>query len=735
MMENCYEKFDLIPMTEVYYNEDTMYGVYKFSTNDKIEYGERTSFDKFLVGTVAGIMQRLIIGNSYTCTAEEEFNKKYDKWQYKPKEIIANRPTTSESKLNFLKCILTERQAIKLFEVYPNIVEMVIEGVKIDLSKVSGVKEKTFSKIKEKILDTYVLSDIISTLSPYGVTTNMIKKLIEVYPNSSILKQELDRNPYILTKVKGLGFKRVDVMAIKLNPNMRRSEFRVRAFIDFSLKEIGNNQGHSRIPLLELDNMVKENIGDCLDLYRSIIQKEMKLSNQLYIKREEVGLKLYYKRELDIFNKLKNLNEATSSFPRLTNIDKDAAIKSFKNDRGYDLTTEQISILDKFNSDNIILLTGKSGAGKSSSLDLIIRATKHLKVSMAAPSAKAARRMVELTNKEAYTIHKLLGFNGKSFEFDKSCPLNSDVVIVDEASMINSSLFLSLIDAIPYGAKLIVVFDDGQLPPIGVGNVASDLMSSDFAHIKLTKVHRQAEESGILSDGNLIREGINPIKSPKSSMIRGELKDMYYIFKNDKNEIFKLTINYFMKAIKSLPIEEVVICVPRKANSINCTATFNDRIQELLLGNEQKFIQKGNKVFKLGAKVIQRVNNSEKNVVNGEVGFVVDINQKDKEFKVLFDNDKTIEYNIKEMDEIELAYAITTHLSQGSQYNTVITVLDTSSLYNLISRNLIYTAMTRASKRGMIIAEPSAFSGGIKKCASKRNTWLQSIIKEYKNNL
>lgn len=721
-------KFTISPMTEMYYSEDSMFGVYKFNTHDDIPNVERLAFDGDLgISTITGKMQRLTVGMKYECTAVEVFNKKYKKWQYEPLDIKIQKPDSAEERKKFLQCILTENQVNSILKVYPNIIDMVVKDEVVDVTKIKGVGEKSFKNIKDKILENYVLSDVITMLKPYGVNINMIKKLMDNEKSAVLLKQKLRVNPYILTEIRGLGFKKVDKIALQITPTLRISEYRVRSFIGYYLSEIGNNDGHSRVSMAELDKSITENIGDCILLYNELIDKEMSHPMQLHIENGEVGLMKYYKRELKIFEKLTKLNQASCSY-NISDSDIANACKKFYSEKGYELTLEQKSILSALQTDNVVLLTGKAGSGKSSSVDVVLKALKDKNISMCALSAKAVRRMVETTGVEsAKTIHRLLGFDGGKFKNNETNPLNTDAVIKDEASMTNSSLFLSLLEAIPLGTKVLIVFDDGQLPPIGVGNVATDLLKSTFEHIQLNKVHRQAEDSGILSDANTIRDGINPIKTPSASMVRGKLKDMYYMFNSDKEAIFDTAIKYFMKSLDNTPIEELAICVPRKDNAINCTSTYNNRIQDLLLGEERILIQKGEKVFKLGAKLIQKVNNYDKDVVNGEIGFLIDVDN-DKNFKVKFDNGKVVDYELKEMDELELAYALTVHSMQGSQASTVIVVIDMSS-YILLSRELIYTAITRAAKRCLVIAEPKAFDIGIKKKASKRNTWLQTLLK------
>lgn len=721
-------EFKLRPITEMFYSEDSLYGIYKFSTKDDIPFLEKLPFGEDDIGfsTMVGKLQRLTIGLDYECRAIESFNKKYNKWQYEVVDIKADRPDTIEDKITFLKCIVTEKQANTLVKAYPDIIEKILNDDFIDPSILKGIGEKTLESIKEKVIENYILSDIIVMLKPYGISNNVIKRIFEKEKNAVLLKQKLKSNPYVLTEIKGLGFKKVDSITLKLKPELRNSEQRMKAFIGYYLTEIGNKDGHSRIDLTQLDNAVKDNIYECLGLYNKFLEIEINNPTILHMENNEVGLLRFYKRELDILKRLNEINESPS-FDKIQKYDIVNSFNEFRNERGYDLVDEQKEIVGALNDNNVVLLTGKAGAGKSSAIDVVLKAFKNRKIALTALSAKAVRRIVETTGVEdAKTIHRLLGFEGNRFKHDEDNPLAEEIFIIDESSMINSSLFLSLLKAIPTGSKVLIVFDDGQLPPIGVGNIATDLLSSNFKHIALNKVFRQAMDSGILSDANTIREGVNPIENPKSNIVRGTLKDMYYIFENDNDKIFEKTINYFMKSIQNLSLDEVVICVPRKENCVNSALSFNNRIQDLLLEKEKVKIQKGEKIFKLGAKLIQKTNNYERGVVNGEIGFLTNIYA--DEFKVKFDNNKVVEYKIKDMDELELAYALTTHSMQGSQCDTVIIALDMNS-YKLLSRELVYTAITRASKRCLVISQPKAFNMGIKIKASKRNTWLENLLK------
>ena len=724
-------KFKIIPSAELFYNEDTFYGIYKFSTYELIEnpQSKLTDLDgkDIYISTIVGQMQRLTIGLEYNCEAKSIYNKKYNQWQYESVSILPEKPNSIDMQSKFLKTVVTETQAKTLLDVYPNIVDMIINDKPVDLSMLKGIKEVTFNKIKEKVIANYVLADILVMLQPMGITIKMIKKLQENIPNTIILKKKLTENPYILTKIRGLGFKKVDQLALSINPKLKESVFRTKSYIEYKLTDIGETDGHTKINISQLDSFVKTDINCCWNIYKELIEKELNKETFLHIDEESgvVGLLKYFKMEQSILLKLIDLEESVA-LVRPNELDFDRAFNLFANERGYNLTEEQKKAVESLKFKNVSIMTGNAGSGKSSVIDAVVKAFKGKKIEQVALSAKASQRIIETTGCEAKTIHRLLGFSEDGFKFNEENPINADLIVVDEASMINSSIFLTLVKAIKCGTKLFLVFDDAQLPPIGCGNIATDLLESDFSVNRLTKVHRQAEASGILNDANVIRKGINPIKEFKSNLIHGELKDMYYMFRNNRDEIFDLTIKYYIKSLEKLDLDDICICVPRKANSQISTFAFNNKIQELLLGNQKISIKRGSQEFKLGAKVIQKVNNYDKNVVNGEVGYIKYINAKDKEFQIKF-NDKIVKYTYNDIDEIELAYALTIHSCQGSQYNTVIIPLAMDS-YILLSKELIYTAITRASKRCLLIAEPKAFDLGCKKKAGKRNTWLKSMI-------
>lgn len=742
--KNKLYEFTATPDFEMFYNEDSSFGVYKFTTLTELPElkSSENDFDtsKTYSGILSGRMQRLYPGDEYIISAQLKFNKKYNNWQYEPVSIVADVPKSSEQQKTFLQTILTKRQADELISAYPNIVEDIINGVdSVDLSTIKGIGEVTYNKIKEKIVNNYVISDILVMLQPIGVTYNMVKKLLNSEPNPVLLKEQILQNPYILTKIHGLGFKKVDDLALKISPELRSSEKRLKSFLIYYLKETGETSGNTWVDKGVMETAVRDNVHECSDEYNELIASAKHDDKCfLFVCGRKVGLRLYYDIEKNIYDKL-----ITISNEHKVNVDENDIINGIneaESTQEFVLTDEQRNIVIEGAKHNLVILSGKAGTGKTSVARAMLNVYKNkYSIACCALSAKAAQRITEATGFEASTIHRLLGCQGVGkFRFNEEKPLDYDVILVDEASMINSSIFLHLLRAIKNESKLIICGDDCQLPPIGYGNTFHDILNNvnHFGNFTLTKVLRQAEKSGILSDANTIRDGISPIASPELKIITGELKDMTYMFRDDREMLNDIAIKAFMNAIKKSGVDQTIIGVPRKKDCINSTSRINETIQNLLIPDEKRFIKYGDKKYKLGAKVIQKVNNYEKDVFNGEVGYIVDIHQEaDGNHPI---NVFTVEYNLNgvnkqinytqnEADQIDLAYAMTIHSLQGSGYKSVILIIDNTH-FALLDNCLLYTAITRAKERCLLLSEPYAF----KKCINTnkvvaRQTWTSTF--------
>ena len=743
-------EFKMKPVLERYYNEDTSWGVFNFTTHDDIpEYNEYRDplSDDFndvqKMSTLCGKMQQLYIGSEYLVKAYCEYNKKFDQYQYVPVSVVATTPKSYEDQKTFLKSLTSESIAENILKEYPNVVEDVMNGELKDLEydKIRGVGKATWDRVRKSIIDNYVVSEIITLLQPLGVTYNIIKKLLNFESNPSLLKEKLLNNPYMITRVRGLGFKRVDDLALKLKPELRHSIERLTAFIMYHLRSIGDNDGHTWITLNQLKNDISDNVNDCYDLLDELLDHNL----FLYIEDDKVGLKEYRNVESRIYQIL--IDKETFENTRIIIDDMDRVnkcIQDVEKEQGFEYTEEQKNVIIQALNNNLTIISGKAGVGKSSIARGILKAYQEFdySISACALSAKAAQRIKEATGFEASTIHRLLGAQGlNEFEYNYNHPLPTDVVLIDEASMINAQLFLDLLLAINENTRIIICGDHMQLPPIGYGNIFSDILHREEfkeSSFQLTKPMRQALLSGILSDANLIRDGISPISEPEPKIIRGKLNDMYYLFRDSRDTLNKIAINTYLASVKTDGLDEVVIITPRKKGCANSSSEINKIIQQMLLGSENQSIKSSVQEFKLGAKVMQIVNNYEKNIFNGEIGYITYIGEKtegkkkvqycevsyDDPLSKVENHKKIIEYKSNELNELELAYALTCHKCQGSGVNTVIGIIDNTH-YTLLDNCMLYTLITRAKKRCCLLSEPSAFIRCIKtNHNTSRQTWL-----------
>lgn len=748
MDEDEIYKFTAIITYEQYYSDDSTWGVFGFSTTDDIPFFTKPTkaFDPFgdnktsdeenkKMSKLAGKMQHLVVGGEYVVKAKYKKDKKYGD-QYVPIAIYAIIPQSRETQLLFLKSMIPEWMADNLINAYPNVVNDVANGTlkTIDYSLVKGVREITWNKIKEKIINNYLISDIISMLKPIGVTYAMIKKLLSEEPNPVLLKQELEKNPYLMTKIDGIGFKKCDDLALKLKPELIDSTQRLVAFVQYYFKDLGESKGHTWCSEKILRSAISNNVYECCNKVDWLLEN----NEFLHIDNSRIGLKYYYDIEMQIYHLILNKSKLNTTI-NISDEAIDLAIKHAEEEQGFDYVVEQLDTIHKSLHRTVSLITGKAGTGKTSIIRAIVKAymENNYMMTASALSAMAAQRITEATEFPAMTIHRTLGCQGlNDFTYNKDNHLITDVAFLDEGSMVNASLFLHWLEAIGDNTRIIISGDHKQLPPIGFGNVFSDLieMFDDSVVSKLVKPMRQAEKSGILVDANKIRENINPISEKlQPRIIHGELQDMYYMFRTNRQSLFNIAVKTFIKSVESDGIDNVVIAVPRRKDCLNSTNEINKVIQNELLGDVLESIEGFDITFKLGAKVMQTINDYDKNVFNGEIGYVTKINErydgKKKEeycevtYTDIFGKDKIIEYTKKELAALDLAYAMTVHKLQGAGRKTVIGIIDNTH-HQLLDNCMLYTLLTRAKKRCLLLAEPEAFLQCIRTSHNNRNTWM-----------
>lgn len=748
MDEDEIYKFTAIITYEQYYSDDSTWGVFGFSTTDDIPFFTKPTktFDPFSdnktsdeenkkMSKLAGKMQHLVVGGEYVVKAKYKKDKKYGD-QYVPIAIYAIIPQSRETQLLFLKSMIPGWMADNLINAYPNVVNDVANGTlkTIDYSLVKGVREITWNKIKEKIINNYLISDIISMLKPIGVTYAMIKKLLSEEPNPVLLKQELEKNPYLMTKIDGIGFKKCDDLALKLKPELIDSTQRLVAFVQYYFKDLGEGKGHTWCSEKILRSAISNNVYECCNKVDWLLEN----NEFLHINNGRIGLKYYYDIEMQIYHLILNKSKLNTTI-NISDKAIELAIKHAEEEQGFDYVVEQLDTIHKSLHRTVSLITGKAGTGKTSIMRAIVKAymENNYMMTASALSAMAAQRITEATEFPAMTIHRTLGCQGlNEFTYNKDNHLITDVAFLDEGSMVNASLFLHWLEAIGDNTRIIISGDHKQLPPIGFGNVFSDLieMFDDSVVSKLIKPMRQAEKSGILVDANKIRENINPISEKlQPRIIHGELQDMYYMFRTNRQSLFNIAVKTFIKSVESDGIDNVVIAVPRRKDCLNSTTEINKVIQNELLGDILQSIDGFDTTFKLGAKVMQTVNDYDKNVFNGEIGYVTKISEryegKKKEeycevtYTDIFGKDKIIEYTKKELAALDLAYAMTVHKLQGAGRKTVIGIIDNTH-HQLLDNCMLYTLLTRAKKRCLLLAEPEAFLQCIRTSHNNRNTWM-----------
>jgi exodeoxyribonuclease V alpha subunit len=717
----------------VFYSDSSAWGCLSVSTDQDIPYSKQyedydietnLTTQKYIT-TIVGKVPHPEIGMVFDIIGHHTYNQKYKQNQYEIESIFSTAPKTVADQSAYLQSLLTKNQADVLLEYYPNIVQDIIDGVdNVDLSLLKGIGQITYDKIKEKVIGNFAISDIVSLLIPLGISFKKIQKLLDGERNPEILRQRIISNPYRISEIDGISFKVADKIATQLNPKLKESEERLVAFIQYFLSDIGENQGHTYITKDELRNGIIENVTECERFLDNWILKES-LENEgkgkiVHVENEKVGLKRYWDSEIFIWNKIIELDKTEPLLVTEENINN--GIRIAEEQLGFTLTEEQKEVVINMTKSNFALSTGKSGTGKTTTARALLNIYKDAgySVVVAAFSAKAARRATEATGVIGFTLHKLLGIGGES----EDAPIPFDFLFVDENSMNPLHLMKHIFEQVgKKNLKIVLCGDSKQINPLGVGNIFSDLLEKDcFNKNVLTKIQRQAADSGIIVDGNQIRDGIDPVINKEPRVIHGNKKDLIYVFKNDKEEIFRLAVSSYVKSFREKGIGNTVLLVPFKSKGLNSTKEFNKIIQKEINSENQSIqFNHGDLSFWLNDYVIHLKNNYEKGVMNGSSGIVKLVESN----RIVVDFDgEDIEYTHDDIGELGLAYALTTHKFQGSETKDVIVVMD-GSHWILLSNSWLYTSMTRSRERCLIITDTNAYNRCMQEDKSQRSTWMK----------
>lgn len=597
------------------------------------------------------------------------------------------------------------------------------------LYEVPGIGKKRVEQIKYCWQDQKSIRKVMIFLHAHGISPGFAQKIFKKYGQESIHK--LQENPYRLSQdLFGVGFKNADKIAEKMGITKDHPR-RIEAAVEFLLYQFCT-EGHACYPIEELFAALKELLMLDEKLFAPCIQhleeKERIISAELIFQgsmQKFVWLSTLYHSERGIAREIQRLRKAKSSM-RQINTEK-AAIWVQK-ELQIELAAEQIKALNTALSEKFSIITGGPGTGKSTLTNAILRISSYLSsaIVLAAPTGRAAKRMSEITKKTAKTIHSLLEFDFKThgFKRKKENPLDCDLIIIDEASMIDTHLMFSLLRAIPDHARVIFVGDIHQLPSVGPGNVLKDMIESmRIRVIELKEIFRQAKGSLIISNAHKVNKGGFPEIENKAD------GDFFFIQAEEKEKVLDQIIHLVSSRLPRKYaldcFEEIQVLAPMKKGLIG-TENINIVLQKLLNPQNSSIYRAGSE-FRVKDKVMQIRNNYQKEVFNGDVGRIERINADEQILDVCFDK-RLVEYAFHELDELVLAYAISVHKYQGSECPCIVMPVHTAH-FKLLHRNLLYTGLTRGKKIVVLIGTKKALNLAIQNNEVKqRYTSLKEAI-------
>lgn len=646
---------------------------------------------------------------------------------------------------------IVQKYGMDTFTIIEDNIELLIE--------VEGIGRKRVQMIAESWEKQKEIKNVMLFLQDHGVNTSYAAKIYKQYGNESI--RIVKENPYRLADdIWGIGFKTADQIAEKMGFD-KNSFVRLRSGIMYTLSEL-SNAGHVYAEKTQLIKAASELLAAeeefIIMTMDEMLKKEDLIQEKTIIKTDEEGntieaiyLPPFYFAEIGVTGKLKKL-AATPAVDRLWtglmkaraesgNPDLSVNVESIEKKTGMTYDEVQKDAIRQAAASKVMVLTGGPGTGKTTTTHGIISSFKAygLKILLAAPTGRAAKRMTEATGLEAKTIHRLLECKPpEGYQKDEENPLEGDVLIVDECSMIDIVLMNSLLKAIPANMRLIMVGDIDQLPSVGAGNVLRDIIDSGSVPvIRLTRIFRQAQTSRIIMNAHRINEG----KIPDIS--NGKNTDFFFMENEDAEAVVPQIVELVKtKLPKYYHVEsnEIQVLTPMQRGVVGAT-NLNLALQEAINPTEHEVFMRGRGAvmmpketlrrsgfaFREADKVMQIKNNYDKEVFNGDIGIIEAVNSENRTLKVNFDN-RSVEYDITELDELVHAYATTIHKSQGSEYPiVVIPVL--MNHYVMLQRNLIYTGITRAKKILVLVGTKKALSYAVRNLTvSKRNTLLKERL-------
>ena len=714
------------PLTEIegqlehvtYHNEETGYTVARLKT-----YGQREPV------TIVGQIMAPTPGEILTLKGEWSNHNQYGT-QFKVKYYQTKIPASVQGIRKYLGSGLIKGigpvMAKKIVDHFGVDTLEIIEHEIEKLLEVDSIGRKRVEMIRRAWSEQKEIRRLMIFLQEHQVPSGHAARIFKHYGEKAV--EILKENPYRLAyDIRGIGFITADRIAEKLG-FAKESVLRGEAGLLYVLHELAG-KGHVYYPregLLEKASEIldipSEIIGRLLESLAGegllVIEERPEGDIKGRVQTAAVYLAGYHRAETGIVTRLETL---IASEKLIRRIDADKAVIWVQRELGLDLAAGQVEAVRRAANDKVLVITGGPGTGKTTIIRSVLAIFDKLKaqIMLAAPTGRAAKRMSEATGHEAKTIHRLLDYKWQQggFQINDKNPLEADLLILDEASMIDTVLMNHLLKAVPAQATLILVGDVDQLPSVGPGNVLDDIISSGRVPVvRLTEIFRQARESSIIVNAHLINRGIKP----KISVQGGKLDDFYFIERDKPEDALKTIIEVVAERVPKRfgldPFTDIQVLSPMHRGVVGA-GNLNLELQNVLNPGGMG-VTRGGREFRLGDKIMQVTNNYDKEVFNGDIGKMTGLDLERREVYLTFDGRKVI-YDFNELDEVVQAYAISIHKSQGSEFEAVVAPVLTQH-YMMLQRNLLYTAVTRGKKLVVLVGSEKALGLAVRNDGTKR---------------
>ena len=717
-----------------YANQDTGYTVARVATN-------RSSDLLTVVGPLLGAQP----GESLRLQGRWASHPQYGR-QFQVEAYTTVLPATIQGIRRYLGSGLIKGIGPKMAErIVDHFGPATLEVIEQDpgrLVEVPGLGPKRTAMITAAWAEQQAIKEVMVFLQGVGVSTSLAVRIYKTYRDDAI--EVVRREPYRLAgDVWGIGFKTADQLARSLGiPH--DSPQRVRAGLQFALSQ-ATEDGHCYLPDGELVEQATGLLGVGAELARQcleeLVQEEGVVAEPLAAELSSgvpegtgraVWLVPFYRAERALAGGLRHLLEApVDRLAGFQAVDWAVALDWLRQRTGMALAPEQAAAVRLALTERVAVLTGGPGCGKSYTVRAIVALAraKGAKILLAAPTGRAAKRLAELAGLQAATLHRLLQLRpGGDAAFDRDRPLDADLVVVDETSMLDVLLANKLVKAVPPGAHLLLVGDVDQLPSVGAGEVLRDLLAAErLPRVRLTRVFRQAQQSGVVTNAHRINAGQHPVTHG--------LADFFWFPEEDSEQVADLVVdivaNRLPRRFGLNPADVQVLCPMRRGPA--GAGVLNERLQAALTPARDGLPERrfGGRVYRVGDKVMQIRNNYDKGtagVFNGSVGVITALSLEDSELRVLLDEDEEVAYGFDELDELTHAYAVSIHRSQGSEYPCVVVPVTTSA-WLMLRRNLLYTAVTRAKRMVVLVGSRRALAKAVRTHgAGRRYTTLTTRL-------